>query len=327
MTPHRVRNALPLLLLGALAMLGGCESRRGAAPPGPRGQQGADASGFPRTLKDSRGKVLTLAKPPMRIVSLTPSNTEILFALGAGQRVVGDTTACDYPAEARNRTHVGGFQIDIEKVRALNPDLIVGVDLLQQRTLLRLDQAGLPVAAVDMRTIPQVYDAIRLLGRATGQEKQATRLVAGMMTRIETTRRFCRNVRSRPGTLLMHSADPIFTTGPGSYIDEVVTLAGGRNIVDRPLPTDIISAEQVLARQPEVILCSPGLEPKIRQIPGWAQGVPAVRNNRLYNIQKGGIGRPGPRLAYAVEQLARYLHPELPWNRMTSGARAGLTGP
>ena len=124
--------------------------------------------------------------------------------------------------------------------------------------------------------------------------------------------------------MIMYDTAPIYTTGPDSFINDLITQAGGQNIVDRPIATNIISSEEVALRQPEVILCSKGLTNRVRNMPGWAHSVPAVQNNRLYaeDPADGTLVRPSPRLVRGVEALARYLHPELNWKPLVKeGAR------
>lgn len=312
----KIRRSAPYLLAAVsvvavfLLLYAGCKSTpREANGPAPVG-----IAGFPVTLTDSRGKTLTLNAPPQRIVSLAPSNTEILFDLGAGDRIAADTTACDYPPEAKLKPHIGGYPIDVERVEAKSPDLVVAVESVNAQPVAALEKAGVPVLTVDAKTVAQTYDAILLLGKATGTEARAEQIVRDMKARIEAVRQKTAPVANRPKVLIAYGDNPIYTTGPGSFIDDVITVAGGQNIasVPPPLKNDVITPEQVLARQPDVIICSPDLQQKLKLLPGWTQGVPAVRNNRFFMSSPPGIlERPGPRLADGAEQLARYLHPEL----------------
>jgi len=310
-----LRSARDLLIVVGVAsafllLYAGCTSTQHEV----NGPVPANIAGFPVTITDSRGKTRTLSAPPQRVVSLAPSNTEILFDLGAGDRIAADTTACDFPPEARLKPHIGGYPIDIEKVEAKSPDLVVAVESLNAQPVAALEKAGVPVLTVDAKTVAQTYDAILLLGKATGTEARAQQIVQDMKARIKAVRQKTAHVANRPKVLIAYGDNPIYTTGPGSFIDDLITIAGGQNIASMPPPlkNDVITPEQVLVRQPDVILCSPDLQQKLKQLPGWAQGVPAVRNNGFFTSSPPGIlERPGPRLADGAEQLARYLHPEL----------------
>src|SRR5579871_1831621 len=157
-------------------MVWGCSrpSQAPAAAPVPMVKQIRPL--FFTMLTDSRGKRLVLKFSPKRIVSLAPSNTEILFALGAGDRIAADTTACDYPPEAKNKPHIGGYPIDVEKVEAKSPDLVVALASLTQ-PVAALEKAGVPVLTVDAKTVDQTYQVILLLGQATGTQPRAEAIV------------------------------------------------------------------------------------------------------------------------------------------------------
>ncbi|HZO89518.1 MAG TPA: ABC transporter substrate-binding protein [Chthonomonadaceae bacterium] len=313
--------------MGALLGLAGCHASTPANPTAAAAPQTAakphprigvitppPTTPFPRTLTDARGQQITLPKPPQCIVSLAPSNTEILYALDLGNRLVADTTACDYPPEARKKPHVGGYAINIEAVQVQNPDLVVAVGSVNGQAIKALERTKTPLLVIDPKTVADVYDAIKLIGAATGQDMQAARVVMEMQARIDAIKRAVASTTARPRVFIVYGVKPtIYTTGPGSFIDDLITVAGGKNIVTTPAPAgNTISAEQVVTAQPDVIIASKGLIPQIRQMPGWATGVPAVRNNRFFTPGDGAIlERPGPRLAEGAEELAKYLHPEI----------------
>src|SRR5262249_20825417 len=155
---------------------------------------------FPRTLTDSRGKPITLNAPPQRIVSMSPSNTEILFALGLGEKIVGDTTACDYPPEAKSKPHVSGApgRMDMEKILAQNPDLVVGVVAINKKEFDALEAAKITALSVDPKTVADTYDAILLLGKATGKDAEAAKIVADMKAQIEAVQQTAAKAEHKP---------------------------------------------------------------------------------------------------------------------------------
>jgi iron complex transport system substrate-binding protein len=316
-TPARAALLWSAVLSPGFTLIGcGPKETSVSPPPAPRARAAPDtpapsASGFPRTVTDMRGKSLTLSAPPKRIVSLAPSNTELLFALGLGDKVVGDTSACDWPKEAKDKPHVSGAggQIDTEKVVALNPDLVVSIGAINPKANEALEKLKMPVLDINPKTVAETYDAIRLLGKATGQDAKADALVREMQTRIEAVRKKTLPTPTRPKVLILYGVNPIYTTGPGSFIDDVIQAAGGQNVMEEP--GSVLSPEKVVEREPDVIICDPALREKVKEMPGWADGVPAVRDNRFFETSKDTtLVRPGPRLALAAEELARYLHPE-----------------
>ena len=273
-------------------------------------------TGFPRTLTDARGHAITLKAAPQRIVSLIPSETEVLYALGAGDRIVAVTTADDYPPEVKQKPTIGNvLNSDVEQILAQKPDLVVAIGSLNQTPITALEALHVPVLVVDPKNLTDTYASIRLLGQAVGAEAKAAQIVAEMQARLAAVQATVAQAAHRPRVLMVYGTDPIYTTGPDSFINDLITQAGGQNIVDKPIATNIISPEEVVLRRPEVILCSKELTAKVRSMPGWAQSVPAVRNSRLYTDEPedGTLVRPSPRLARGVEALARYLHPELKW--------------
>ena len=294
--------------LALLFFLAGC-SHESANPNTPSQISTKSASGFPRTVTDARGQVVTIAAPPQRIISLAPSNTEILFALGLDSRIAAVTSQCDYPPAAKAKPNVGGYPISSERVLVQNPDLVVTVGSINSKETEALEQARIPVVAVNPKTLADVYAAIKLIGQATGAETPARVAIETMQAEIEVTKKAISVSKNRPKTLILHGASPLYTTNSDSYIAEAITLAGADYAVKVNLPGSVISVEQVLAAPPDVIICSPELAAPISALPGFAQGVPAVKNRRFYT-GADLLDRPGPRLPQAIDSLARYLHPE-----------------
>ena len=161
------------------------------------------------------------------------------------------------------------------------------------------------------RTTDDVLSSIRLLGKAIGKDTESERLAKEVKGRIDAVRSTTAKAAHRPKTLIVYSANPIYTSPPDSFIHDLIYVAGGADIVQEPLTQNIISPAVVIERAPDVIICSAFLRERLKMLPGW-QVVPAVKNDRFFSTTGDAeLTRPGPRLAVAVEQLARFLHPEL----------------
>ena len=201
------------------------------------------------------------------------------------------------------------LSISAEKVLVLNPDLVVTVGSINTKETEALEQAHIPVVAVNPKTLADVYAAIKLIGQATGTDAQADVITQTMQAEIEVTENALTKSTNRPKTLILHGVSPLYTTNPDSYIAEAITLAGADYLVKMNLPGSVISPEALLLNPPDVIICSPELVAPISALPGFAQGIPAVKNHRFYT-DAALIDRPGPRLPQAIDRFARYLHPE-----------------
>ena len=291
-------------------LLTGCHSETPTPPANPSAPASSkEAKGFPRTVTDARGKVVTISAAPQRIVSLAPSNTEILFALHLDSRIAGVTDQCDFPPEAKRKPNVGGYPISAEKVLSLNPDLVIVVGAINTKEADALEQAKIPVVAVNPKTLADVYASIELVGRVTGADNVARNVVQQMQTETDAIEKQITDVKSRPKTLILYQAGPLYTTNPDSFIADAVRSAGSDYLVKTNLPGSVISPEQVLLDPPDVILCAPEIVSSIKALPGFAAGVPAVKDNRFFTAE-GALTRPGPRLPQAIAALARYLHPD-----------------
>lgn len=300
---QNVRNCLLILLPLALFLSSSCAS---PSPPG--------------NVVDGLGRTVNIEQIPQRIISLAPSNTEILFALGLGDRVVGVTEYCNYPEEAKAKPKVGGFStVDIERVVHLEPDLILATNIHSQTVIPALEELGLTVLALTPASLDELMSNITLVGKITGQDKPASNLVDDLGGRIETvaskTQDLALNQRPRVFYLTWH--DPLWTRGKDSLADDIISKAGGQNIAYDLSGDKTIDLETVLHRDPQVIIASVNMgtgedlpwqyvrtEPRLKN-------TEALLNNRVYKIDGDLIHRPGPRLVEALEQVAQFIHPEL----------------
>ena len=310
---RRLLSVLSVLVF-LLAACGGAAPTSSSAPtasPSPA----ATAAAFPATLTDFQGRSVAIAKRPDRIVSIGPSITEFLFALGAGPRVVGDDDYSDEPAAAKSLPHVGGVKVNFEQVVALKPDLVLSVKF-SDGTIEKLASSGLVVLVVDPQSVADVARTATLLGRAVGADGEA--MSKDIQKKVDDLKAKTASVTTKPRVYHeIDASDPtkIFTVGPGSYIDDLITIAGGTNIAARATSAyPQLSAEEILRADPEVIvLAAADYSAKPDQVSartGWSV-ITAVKNKRFGTIAPNLINRPGPRVAEAADAYARIVHPEL----------------
>ena len=307
------RRIVPIL--GVLVLLlAACGTP--AAPTFPSAAPSAAATAaFPVTVNDFQDRAVTVPKRPERIVSIGPSITEFLFALSAGPRVVGVDDFSDEPAAAKTLEKVGGIKVNFEKVVALRPDLVLSVKF-SDGTIEKLTSAGLLVVVVDPQTAGEVARTATLLGRAVGADGDV--LARDIQKKVDDVRAKTAAATSRPRVYHeIDASDPtkIFTVGPGSYIDDLITIAGGVNIAAKATTAyPQLSAEEILRADPEVIVLagdSYSAKPdEVAARAGWS-AITAVKNKRFGTMEPNLINRPGPRVGDAAEAYARIVHPEL----------------
>src|SRR5258706_706616 len=299
--------ALLAVLLLTLAAWGGAPS----VPPPPS----APAPPSPATVTDFQNHSVTIPTQPERLVSIGPSITAFLFALGAGPRVVGVDDFSDEPAEAATREHVGGIKVNFEKVVALKPDLVFSVKF-SDGTIEKLQSASLNVLVVDPQSVSDVAKTATLLGKAVGADGEA--LAQSIQQRVDAVKTKIATTTTRPRVYHeIDASDPakIFTVGPGSYINDLIDIAGGVNIAAKAASAyPQLSAEEILRSDPEIIvLAADAYSAKPDQVAaraGWS-AISAVKNKRIGSIAPNLINPPGPRVGEAADAYARIVHPEL----------------
>lgn len=264
-------------------------------------------------LVDSRGQEIHLAAPPQRIVSLAPSTSEIICAVGACDRIVATDGFSNYPAEVQSKPKLGSLRVGAESVLAQHPDLVITATITAPELISQLEALGVPVAIVGANSLDEVYASIALVGRLLGSDTYQ-QVVEDMRSRVERVTALAAQVTHRP-TVYHELDEMLFSVGPGNFIDDLIFRAGGWNIMAQsPVPWPQVSAEYILVSDPEVIVLADaayGVSPEaVAARPGWSD-LSAVRNNAVYPIDPDIVSRPGPRLADALEEYARLLHPEL----------------
>jgi cobalamin transport system substrate-binding protein len=267
------------------------------------------------TTRDMTGRDVTLAASPQRIVSLVPSVTEILYALGAEHLLVGVTDFCDFPPEARRRPKVGGMVApSLEAIIALRPDLVIATNEgTREDTFTQLSRVGVPVYLVAAHHVADVTSLMRRLGELTGREAAAGPLVAGLEQRIEAVKKAVLPL-ARPRVLYVLWPEPLIVPGRGALVTELIQLAGGQSLsADDPDAWPRYSLEAAVAKSPEVILlANHGAGTGAVAVDKWKRltSLPAVKSGRLLSVNGDLLHRYGPRFVDGLEQLARAIHPE-----------------
>ena len=267
---------------------------------------------------DDLGREVQIEESPQRIVSLAPSHTEILFALGLGDRVVGVTRYCNYPEEAEEKETIGGFATpEIEKIIVLNPDLILSLGSLQKSKVTELEEKGQKVFWIYPRSVDETLASFERIGALTGSNEAAQQLRQEVAARIGKVQEKLNNIPKEniPTVFRVMGLDPVGTIGGLSFQTDVYRLAGGRNIfADTDKDYFELDLEQLIRLDPDIIvICGEDEEEskrKIKDQEGWGD-LTAVRTDRIVVISCNLICRPSPRIGQTIEQLAKEFHPEL----------------
>lgn len=274
---------------------------------------------FPVTVTDDAGRTIVIKSAPNKIVSLAPSNTEILYALGLGTRVAAVSQFDNYPDEVKSKPKISTDQLkpNIEQVVATGSDLVLAIggdpDSIKQ-----IADKNIPVIVLDPKNFDDILKDITLVGKATGQVQQAQTLDAQMKARIDAVVAKAKTATDHPKVFVeLDASDPTkpYTVGPGSFIDSMITMAGGQNIeADAKTQYPQVSLEDVVAKDPDIIILNDaqyGITPdQVKSRPGWGN-ISAVKNNKIYPINSDLTSRPGPRIVEGLEQIAKIIHPDL----------------
>jgi iron complex transport system substrate-binding protein len=271
-------------------------------------------------MSDGLGRTVTLNGPAQRIVSLAPSNTEILFAVGAGTQVAGRDESSDYPDETLSLPTVGGWSgFSTESIVALQPDLVLAGGINTPELVASLESLGLRVYFLpNPATIEEMYANLETVGLLTGHEAETAALVEALKVRVAAVDEKIAAVTERPSVYYeLDATDPTkpYTAGPGSFVDLLIQRAGGANVGAQLQGQWVqISLEELLILDPDMILLGDALygetPEKVAARPGW-EVLSAVQDGRIYPFDDTLVSRPGPRLVDALEAMARFLHPGL----------------
>lgn len=295
-----------LIWVGILVLFVGCMTK---APE--TGSLQNHGKGYPLTVSDDLGRNVTILKEPERIISTAPSNTEILYALGLGNRIVGVTEYCNYPLEALGKEKIGGFStVSIEKVISLKPDLVLASDKTGDDNIKKLGDFGISVVVLRPGDIEGALENIGLVGRITGTEEDASKLVADMRNRINVVEE--KRGENKPRVLYVVWHDPLMSAGRETFQDDLIKKAGGVNIANFT-GYKIISLETVVKENPEIVIASMGHGDAGNKTVEYINNeqrlrvTNAVRTERVYGIDTDLTGRAGPRIVDALEQFSEWI--------------------
>jgi cobalamin transport system substrate-binding protein len=272
------------------------------------------------TFTDGLGREITLTGPAQHVVSLAPSNTEILFAIGAGSQVVGRDQLSDFPDAAKSVTDIGSTfdALNTEQIVSLKPDLVLAAEINTPEQVKQLEGLGLTVYYLkNPPGLEEMYSNLEIVAKLTGHEQEAATLIESLKQRVAAVDEKIAPISSRPNVFYeLDATDPAkpYTAGKGTFITQLIDRAGGHNIAADLEGYPQMSLEQVVAGDPAFIILGDaryGVSPEsIAQRPGWAD-LSAVKNGQVVPFNDDLVSRPGPRLVDALEELAKLLRPEL----------------
>ncbi|WP_227001882.1 ABC transporter substrate-binding protein [Virgibacillus necropolis] len=315
------------MLLMAIGLLVGCgDNEESSQPKADKNEESTSteetqdqATAYPLTVEDSAGNEVVLEEDPAKIVTLIPSNTEVVFALGAGEQVVGVSDHDNYPEQVKEIDKVGGMQINTEKVLSLKPDLVLAHGSSAHNSQAALDQitsAGIPVYIVkNASDFKSVYETIHSIGKLVDEQNEAESIVSGMKDKLATIKEKATEIKDPKSVFVEVSPMPeIYTTGTGTFMNQMLKAINAKNAAADLEGWVKMNEEAVISLQPDVVITTYGYytENSVAQVlnrEGWEQ-VPAIENKQVFDVHSDIVSRSGPRLIEGVEQLAETIYPE-----------------
>ncbi|MFH7818078.1 ABC transporter substrate-binding protein [Neobacillus thermocopriae] len=309
-----------LVLILTIGGLAGCGESKEQVQKEKNVEEKAEVKDFPVSMKDASDQVVKIEKKPEKIVSLIPSNTEIAFALGLGDEVVGVSDFDNYPEEAAKKEKIGGTEINLEKIISLKPDLVLAhasTALNSEAALQQLKDVGIPVLVVnDAQNFEHVYDSIKMIGKATGESENAEKLIADMKKRLADLKTKVAEIKEKKKVLIEVSPAPeIYTTGNNTFMNEMLSWINAENIAADQEGWIKMDQEAMIQKNPDVIITTYGyyVENSAEQVlsrKGW-ENVTAIKNKQVIDIHSDRVTRSGPRIVEGVEDLAKAIYPEV----------------
>lgn len=321
--PNKLIVIIGLIAVLALALVGGCDANEpdNGDVNGNGEVNGGEEVNTEFSVTDDRGIAFDFDAPVDTIISLAPSNTEIVFFVEAGDKLIGRTEYCNYPAEVSAVESIGGYwDPDKERVVVLDPDVVLATDMhVSTGDVEWLESQGLTVLVLEPEGTDGIMDNIRLVGKLTGNEDIADQKTAGLEARIDyvTERTAALEEAEKPRTLHVTWHDPLWTVGSGNFLNTVIGLAGGANIFTDVSGDVQVDIELAVTRDPQVItvVCSHGIDTGSYDYIVAADSpfaeTEAYQNDRVFIVDADMTTRPGPRIVDILEEFAGFLHPEI----------------
>ncbi|WFB57411.1 ABC transporter substrate-binding protein [Paenibacillus sp. BR1-192] len=327
---NKTWSVLLVAILMALALIGcgGEEAApKDATPPAQQQEQNNEAPAesaeelkttYPLTVKDTTGVEMTFEKAPTKIASLTPSETEKLFALGLDEEIVGVSDNDDYPEAAKSKPKLGGFQVNEEAIIAADADVVFAASMNAQNAE-KLRELGVTLFVNDSKTIDAVMENIELIGQITDRQAEAKAVVDQMKQELAAVTEAVKSVKDEDKKKVYVEFSPGWTVGKGEFMDEIITAAGGVNAAGDAEGWFEISEENIIAANPDVILYTDDvvdeatkktLDQLIKERGGWDQ-IEAIKNDQVISVDANLLSRPGPRVTQGLMEVAKAVYPEL----------------
>lgn len=311
---------LLIMMIFALVVAVGCSDPKQEESSDVKEEQTTAA--FPVTMTDGLGEEITIKEEPKKIVSLIPSNTEVMFALGAGDKLVGVSDFDNYPEEAANIEKIGGMEINTEKIISLKPDLVLahasnahnGAEGVKQ-----LQDMGITVLTVnDAKSFDEVYTSIEMLGKATGKSEAAAGLISDMKSKLADIEEKAKAVKDDERKKVFVEVSPapdLFSPGKNTFMNEMLEIIGADSVTGEKDGWVQMSEEAVVKANPDVIVTTYGFytenpEKLVKSRNGWSD-VSAIKNNQIFDVHSDKVTRSGPRLIEGVEELAKAIYPNV----------------
>ncbi|MBB4823131.1 iron complex transport system substrate-binding protein [Sporosarcina luteola] len=275
------------------------------------------APAFPVTLTDAVGNEITFDEAPKKIVSLQASNTEILFALGLNDEIVGVTDFDNYPEEALEKEKVGGMEFNVEQIISMNPDVVFANEMGQssgEEGWQQIRDAGIKVFVVkNAANFDETYETIHTIGQATGKTEEAEKIVADMKAKVDEVVAKTKDIETKKRVFVETSDAPeIYTPGKGTFMQEILDMIGAENVVTQE-DWVMISPEEIVKQNPDVIIVMysyvPDIVESVKNRDGFSD-ITAVKEDRVIQVDENLTSRTGPRLAQGLEEVAKAVYPE-----------------
>ena len=307
---------LTVLIASLALIMGGCQSGTAETTPAPNMEStpaSTPETTTEYTVTDSQGNVITFEKTPETVISLAPNITEIIFAIGAEDKLIARTDWCNYPESVFDYESVGNIdQPDVERIIELNPDVVILTEMTQQELALQIKAAGIPFVVVDEEdSFKGAYKCIEIVGGVIGHYDEATEIVSSMKADIEAIMTKIAGAEKKTVYYVMGYGEyGDFTAGKGTFISEMIAAAGGTNVADDTEGWSY-SIEKLVEHDPNVLLLSTWSPAEGLKTATGYKDMTAVKENKMYTLNDDSLQRLGPRLAEAFAEMAKAIHPEL----------------